>query len=83
MPGTATSEAEVTNISRHGIWILLDEREHFLGFEEFPWFEKATVKAILNVERPLPHHLHWPDLDVDLTVDSIEHPDRYPLRAKV
>jgi hypothetical protein len=82
MPGTATSEAEVTNISRHGIWVLVDEREHFLPFEDFPWFEKATVQAILNIERPLPHHLHWPDLDVDLTVESIEHPDRYPLRAK-
>jgi hypothetical protein len=25
--------------------------------------------------------LHWPDLDVDLHVDSIEHPERYPLVA--
>jgi hypothetical protein len=27
---------EVTNISRHGFWILLDDRELFLPFEEFP-----------------------------------------------
>lgn len=82
MPGTATSAPEVTNISRHGFWLLLDERELFLAFEEFPWFKGASVEAILEVERPQPHHLYWPILDVDLTVDSIEHPERYPLKAK-
>jgi hypothetical protein len=82
MPGTSTSEAEVTNISRHGFWILVDERELFVPFEEFAWFRDATVGAIINVERPHPHYLRWPDLDVDLTLESIEHPERYPLKAK-
>ncbi len=82
MPGTATSQAEVTNISRHGFWLLLDERELFLPFEEYPWFKRAPVEAILRLDRPQPDHLHWPDLDVDLSVDSIEHPERYPLKAK-
>jgi hypothetical protein len=82
MPGTATSAAEVTNISRHGFWLLLEDRELFLSFEEFPWFKGAAVEAIIDVERPQPHHLYWPTLDVDLTVDSIEHPEKYPLKAK-
>jgi hypothetical protein len=38
MPGPATSEAEVTNISAHGFWLLVDGRELFLPFDEFPWF---------------------------------------------
>ena len=82
MPGPATSEAEVTNISQHGFWLLLDGRELFLPFEEFPWFKQAPVEAILRLERPTPRHLYWPEIDVDLSVDSIEHPARYPLRAK-
>jgi len=82
MPGASSSEAEVTNISRHGFWILVDERELFVPFDEFPWFRDATVGAILGVERPHPHHLCWPELDVDLTLESIEHPERYPLKAK-
>jgi hypothetical protein len=82
MPGAATLEAEVTNISQHGFWLLLDDRELFLAFEEFPWFKQAPVAAILLVQRPTPGHLHWPDLDVDLAVDSIEHPDRYSLKSK-
>ena len=81
-PGTSISAVEVTNISRHGFWVLLDERELFLPFEEFPWFQDAAVGAILNVDRPRLDRLYWPDLDVDLTVDSIEHPEKYPLKWK-
>ena len=81
MPGAATSEVEVTNISQHGFWLLLDDRELFLPFKEFPWFKQATVEALVRVQRPAPDHLHWPDLDIDLTVESIEHPERYPLKS--
>ena len=81
--GTAPSPAEVTNISRHGFWLLLDERELFLPFAEYPWFKRAAVEEILRLERPQPDPLRWPDLDVDLSVNSIEHPERYPLKAKL
>ena len=81
--GRSTSRAEVTNVSTHGFWLLLDEREMFLSFKEFPWFAEATVRQITKVELPSPHHLYWPDLDIDLGVDSIEHPERYPLVSKV
>jgi hypothetical protein len=80
--GTNTSEVEVTQISKHGIWLLLQEREYFLSFENFPWFKDAAVSAIHNVEVLNEHHLYWPDLDVDLAVESIGHPERYPLAAR-
>lgn len=80
MPGTVIfQEVEVTNISRHGFWLLLDERELFLSFDDFPWFKSAPVAAILEVQRPQPHHLYWPALDIDLAMDSIDHPEHYPL----
>jgi len=81
-PGSGTSVAEVTNISRHGFWVFLGDREIFLSFEDYPWFHDAPVGAILKVKRPQPYHLYWPDLDVDLSLDSIENPDRYPLKSK-
>ena len=80
--GLDTSQLEVTNISKHGFWLLLEERELFVPFSEFPWFSRASVSAIVNVERPHSHHLYWPDLDVDLAVESIEHPERLPLISK-
>ena len=82
MPGTATSAPEVTNIEEFGFWILLDDRELFLAYDQFPWFRGATVGQILDVEHPHPGHLRWPGLDVDLSVDSIERPDKYPLVSK-
>lgn len=74
--------AEVVGITPHGIWLLVDERESFLSFARFPWFREAPVRAVLTVERPHPHHLRWPELDVDLHLESIEDPDKYPLVAK-
>lgn len=81
--GRSTSPAEVTNVSTHGFWLFVNERELFLSFKDFPWFREATVRQITNVELPSPHHLYWPDLDVDLAVDSIEHPERFPLVSRI
>lgn len=62
--------------------MLLDGRELFLPFDEFLWFRSASVEAILRVERPQPDHLYWPGLDVDLSLASIEHPERFPLKSR-
>ncbi|MDZ7857953.1 DUF2442 domain-containing protein [Sphaerotilus sp.] len=80
MLGNTTLAAEVTHISRHGFWLLLDDDEELLlPFEQFPWFRQATVEQIIHVERPTANHLYWPDLDVDLSVDSLRRPGDFPL----
>lgn len=80
-PGFNTSNVEVTNISRHGFWVYLAGRELFVPFSKFPWFADASVAKILHVEWPGPDHLYWPELDVDLSVRSIERPEDFPLIA--
>jgi Protein of unknown function (DUF2442) len=80
--GTATSDVEVTNISRHGFWLWLRDRELFVPFADFPWFAEAPVSKIVNVEWPSADHLYWPDLDVDLSVRSIETPNEFPLVSR-
>ena len=79
MPGIATSGVEVTNISRHGFWVLLGDEELPVPFAQFPWFKKATVEQLADVRRPTENHLYWPQLDVDLSVESIRNPDAFPL----
>ena len=81
-PGRSTSQVEVTNVSPHGFWLLLDDRELFVPFTEFPWFRDASIREIANVELPSPHHLYWPGLDVDLAVESLSHPEKYPLVSR-
>jgi hypothetical protein len=80
--GIATSPAEVTNIDSHGIWVLICDEEYFLPYEDFSWFKSAKVEDILNVELHHGVHLHWPALDVDLSVESLKNPGKYPLVAE-
>jgi Protein of unknown function (DUF2442) len=80
--GSSTFLVEVTNVSPHGFWLFVGERELFVAFDEFPWFREAAIREIGNVQLPSPHHLYWPDLDIDLAVESIERPENYPLISK-
>lgn len=76
------SIVEVTKISGHGFSLLLETEELFVPFAEFPWFKNAPIAKLANVQRHQLHHLYWPDLDIDLAVDSIRHPQNFPLIAK-
>ena len=73
----------MTNVSPHGFWIFVGERELFVAFKEFPWFRDASIREITSVELPSPRHLYWPELDVDLAVDSLVHPEDYPLISRM
>lgn len=74
--------AEVTNVSMHGVWLLTQQKELFMAYEDFPWFREQRICAIVNVEELSQGHYYWPDLDVDLTEEMIEHPERFPLQAE-
>jgi hypothetical protein len=77
-PGKNT-DARVLSISPEGLWLLVGRREYFLTHREFPWFRGAKVSAVLNLTLPSPDHLYWPDLDVDLHLDSLANPAKYPV----
>jgi hypothetical protein len=79
MPGIATLRAEVTNVSAHGFWLLLGDEELPVPYAQFPWFKKATIEQLLAVERPTENHSYWPQLDIDLSVESLRDPDSFPL----
>ena len=79
MHGITTSVAEVTNVSKHGFWLLLGDEDLLVPFDQFPWFKQATVEQLTTVEWPTPDHLYWPQLDVDLSVSSILRPQDFPL----
>ena len=86
-PGRRTSGVEVTNVSRHGLWLLIGgrsthRREKFIAFDQFPWFLDAPIGAVLDVKLAGPGHLYWPKLDIDLAVESMDHPEQFPLISK-
>ncbi len=80
--GANISPVEVTNISIHGFWLFVRTQEFFLPFTDYPWFRNARIDEIQDVQLHHDEHLYWPTLDVDLEVDSLKHPGKYPLVAR-
>jgi hypothetical protein len=78
-PGANTFQVEISNIDCHGLWLLIKDKEYFLPYVDFPWFRKATLDQIMHVELLHGDHLHWPDLDVDLCLESLAQPESFPL----
>jgi len=77
--GTSVS---IENITPFGIWMLVNGEEYFLSYKDYPYFEEQTIKSIHNVQLLHGFHLHWPDLDVDLEIDNLKNPEKYPLKSK-
>src|SRR3972149_8410747 len=78
-PGEATS-VSVENITPFGIWLYVKDREYFLSYKDYPYFKDQTLSSIQNVELHHGFHLYWPELDVDLEIDNLENPEKYPLK---
>jgi len=78
-PGIGISHSEVTSIASAGFWLLVDDREYFVPFVDYPVFRQATVEQILSVQQLSPTQFHWPSLDADIELDALERPEQYPL----
>jgi hypothetical protein len=83
--GSGISPVEVFQVSKQGFWLYLEaaSKEYFLSFHQFPWFQDATYRQLSSVSVEHNHILSWPELDVDLDLERIEHPERFPLVARI
>ncbi len=79
IPGIAISHSEVTSIHTTGFWLLVDDVEYFVPFDDYPVFREATVAQIYAVQRLGPTQFHWPELDADIELEALEHPERFLL----
>jgi hypothetical protein len=72
----------ITNISALGFWLLIDDREYFVPFADYPVFKDATVAQIYKVQQLGSGQLCWPELDADIELDALQHPEQFPLQFK-
>jgi hypothetical protein len=79
LPGIAISDNEVTSIGATGFWLLVEDKEYFVPFADYPIFQTATIEQIFEVKRLGPGQFHWPTLDADIELDALENPDRFHL----
>ena len=75
----ARTSVEVLGLTPHALWLMVGGHELMLDFSRFPWFSRASLEDVCDVTLLHAQHLCWPRLDVDLHIDSIEHPERFPL----
>jgi hypothetical protein len=66
-------------INNQGVMISVEGNDYFLSYNRVPWLKDATVRNILNIKMSGKNAIEWPDLDIDLEIDSLKHPERYPL----
>jgi hypothetical protein len=77
-------KVEILNLSPFGMWLLVNKKEYFVDYEKYPWFRKSTIEQIEDVQvSGLGSGVYWPKLDIDVELDALDHPERYPLVAKI
>jgi len=74
--------ADVLMINDRGIMISVQGQDYFLSYNRVPWMKDATINEVLDVRMSGKNAIEWPKLDVDLEIDSLRHPERYPLLIK-
>ena len=77
----ATS-VDVLMINDKGVVLSVLGHDYFLSYNRVPWMREATINEVLDVRMSGKSAIEWPRLDVDLELDSLRHPERYPLLIK-
>ena len=79
---SASTSASVLMINAQGVMLSVQGQDYFLSYNRIPWMQDAPIRSVLNVQMSGPEAIEWPDLDVDLELDSLRYPERYPLVIK-
>ena len=77
-----STSVSVLMINVQGIMLSVLGNDYFISYNRIPWMQDAPIRSVLNVQMSGPTAIEWPDLDVDLEIDSLRHPERYPLVIK-
>ncbi len=79
---TNSTLADVLMINDRGIMISVLGQDYFLSYNRVPWMRDATINEVLDIRMSGKNAIEWPKLDVDLEIESLRHPERYPLLIK-
>ena len=79
---TKRTSVSVRSIMPDGILLTVFDNDYYLSYNRLPWFKHAKISDIFNVEMIGDDAIRWDTLDVDLEIDSLKYPERYPLVMK-
>lgn len=75
-------KVNVLMINAQGMMMSVLGEDYFVSYNRVPWLRDARISSALNVRMSGSHAIEWPELDVDLEIESLKHPERYPLVMK-
>ena len=76
------TSVSVLMINSQGMMLSVQGNDYFVSYNRVPWLRDARISSALNVRMAGQNAIEWPDLDVDLEIESLKHPERYPLVMK-
>ncbi|MDR3267313.1 MAG: DUF2442 domain-containing protein [Tannerella sp.] len=79
---TKNTSVNVLSIMPEGIFLSVFDKDYFVSFNRLPWFRNAKVSDIMNVSLCGRDGIRWDALDIDLEIESLIHPEKYPLLMK-
>lgn len=79
---TQSTSVSVLMINSQGVMIHVLGNDYFLSYNRVPWLKDARISDVLNIGMLGRNAIEWPNLDVDLEIESLKHPERYPLVMK-
>lgn len=77
-----STSVSVLMINAQGIMLSVQGNDFFVSYNRMPWLKDARVSDVLNVRMSGRSAIEWEALGVDLEIESLKHPERYPLIMK-
>lgn len=76
------TSVNVLMINAQGIMLSVLGNDYFVSYNRMPWLRDARISDVLNVRMCGHSAIEWEALGVDLEIESLKHPERYPLVMK-
>lgn len=76
------TSVSVLMINAQGIMLSVQGNDFFISYNRMPWLRDARISDVLNVRMCGRSAIEWEALGVDLEIESLKHPERYPLIMK-
>jgi len=74
--------AKVVSINSTGLVVHINGEEYQIPFLRVPWFRNAKVEDVFDLRMNGLDEIRWDTLDIDLDIESLKHPEKYPLIMK-
>lgn len=76
------TSVSVLMINTQGIMLSVLGNDYFISYNRMPRLKDARICDVLNVQMVGRVAIGWVALDIDLEIESLKHPERYPLIMK-